>query len=191
MHVLLASAAAADAWALPGCGGSTSWFCTTHPELQGLNPSHLLFMAIPFWVTVIVVSKLAIRPLLKVIEEREKRTEGARAEAADLEARFKERLQAYESRLAETRQKASDERAAIRAAAAAAVDKVLSAARDDAGKAVDQVRATIESERARAREDLKKQAESLAAELAAKALGREIAGGAGAVRASARSEARS
>lgn len=186
MHFLLASAQNAGEWALPWCEGSTSWFCTTHPDLQGLNPSHLLFMMVPFWITVIVVSKLAVKPLLKVIEDREHRTQGARAEAADYEAKFNEKLAAYEARLAETRQKAADERGRIRATTAVEVDKILGTARADAASAVEQVRSAIDVERTKAREDLKTQAEALARELAAKALGREVIGTSGGARATAR-----
>lgn len=176
MPLLLAEAAHFD---LPGCVNNASWFCKTYDDLQGLNPSHLVFMLIPFWITVIVVSRLAVKPLLHVFEEREKRTLGARAEAAEFETKFNERLKTYEARIAESRQRASDERAKIRAAAAVEVDKILTAAREDAGKAVDQVRTSIEAERVKARAELTKQAETLASELAAKALGREIGAAAG------------
>ena len=189
--IVLAAASAAR-WDLPWCAGSEHWFCRTHTELQGLNPSHLVMMVIPFWITVFVVWNKAIKPLLHVIEEREARTEGARAEAADFEAKFNERLKAYEARVAEARQKASDERGRIRAGATAEVDKILTAAREDATKAIEQVRAGITVERTKAADDLKKQAESLAAELAGKALGRDLAGTSAASRpAGARTEARS
>lgn len=189
--IVLAAATAAE-WDLPWCVGVDNFFCTTHTDLQGLNPSHLVVMVIPFWITVFVVWTKAIKPLLHVIEEREARTEGARAEAADFEAKFNERLKAYESRVAEARQKASDERGRIRAGAAAEVDKILGAAREDAAKAIEQVRAGITVERTKAADELKKQAESLAAELAGKALGRDVGGAAAASRpAGARSEARS
>jgi F-type H+-transporting ATPase subunit b len=186
MHFLLASAQNAGDWALPWCEGSSNWFCTSHPALQDLNPSHLVFMMVPFWVTVVVVSKLAIKPLLRVIEEREHRTQGARAEAADYEAKFNEKLAAYEARLAETRQKAADERGRIRATTAVEVDKILGAARADATTAVEQVRSAIDVERTKAREELKTQAESLARELATKALGRDVVGTSGGARATAR-----
>lgn len=189
--IVLAAANTAE-WDLPWCAGSEHWFCQTHAGLQNLNPSHLVVMMIPFWITVFVVWNKAVKPLLHVIEEREARTVGARAEAADFEVKFNERLTAYEARLAEARQKAGEERARIRAIAAAEVDKVLTAAREDASKAIEQVRAGIGVERTKAADDLKKQAESLASELAEKALGRDVSGGAGAARAAgARSEARS
>lgn len=177
MHFLLAAADAAGPWALPFCEGSPHWFCRTHDDLQGLNPSHLVFMMIPFWITVFVVAKFAVKPILHVIEEREKRTIGARAEAEDFEKRFNERMTAYDTRLADARQKASDERARTRALAAAQVEKILSGARGDASKTVDDVRSAVATERTKAREDLKKQAETLATDLAGKALGRELGSG--------------
>lgn len=184
-HLLLAASAATS-------DPSAHWFFRTYPEFQGLNPSHLVFLLVPFWITVFFVSRFAVRPLMHVLEEREAKTEGARAEAADFEAKFNEKLKAYEARLAETRQKASDERARIRQSAAVEVEKILGAARDEATKAVDDVRAGIDAERGKAREELKKSAEALAAELASKALGRDVKGTAPARGgAPARSEARS
>ena len=191
MHFLLASAEAAGPWALPWCEGSSHWFCRTHDNLQGLNPSHLVFMMIPFWITVFVVSRFAVKPILHVIEEREKRTIGARAEAEDFEKKFNERMTAYETRLADARQKASDERSRTRALAAVQVEKILSAARADASKTVDDVRGSVATERTKAREELKKQAETLANDLAGKALGRDLGGSTSRGGAPVRTEARS
>lgn len=169
MLALAAAAAAGEAgiWC-------DSWFCQTWPEYQGVNFSHIVFMAVPFFVSLVVLYTLAIKPLMKVIEEREHRTEGARAEAAELEAKFNERLVAYEARLAETRQKAADERSAVRKQASVEEERVLSSARNDASKVVEDVRVAVESERVRVRADLRRQAETLAQELAEKALGREF-----------------
>ena len=172
-HVL---AAAASEMA-PLCEG---WFCQTYPQFQGLNPSHLVIMMIPFWISLFLVNKWAVQPLRRVLEEREARTEGARAEAADFESKFKDRLAAWESRLAETRAIAKEERQRIRKDQAAEEERILGTARDEAAKIVDEVRAAIDAERVRVRGELKKQAEALARELATAALGREIKGDGGA-----------
>ena len=171
MLALLSSAAVSSS--------SDHWFFKTYPEYLGANPSHIAFMMIPFFVTVVVVYHLAIKPLMHVLEEREHRTLGARAEAAELEGKFMERLKAWETRVSETRAKAAEERARTRKEAGAEEEKVLNAARHDAQAAVNEVRTQVETERVRVRADLRKQAEQLAHELAEKALGREIAGGAG------------
>lgn len=163
--------------AAPITSSSDHWFFKSYPEYLGANPSHIAFMMIPFFVTVVVVYHLAIKPLMHVLEEREHRTLGAREEAAELEGKFNERLKAWEARLAETRAKSAEERARIRKEAIAEEEKVLNAARNDAQTAVNEVRAQVETERVRVRADLRKQAEALAHELAEKALGREIAGG--------------
>lgn len=155
----------------PLCDG---WFCQTYEQFQGLNPSHLVLMMVPFWVSLYFVNRWAVQPLRHVIEEREHKTEGARAEAAELETKFKERLSAWETRLGETRALAKEERQKIRKIQAAEEEKILGVARDEAAKVVDEVRVSIEQERVRVRSELKKQAETLANELAEKALGRPI-----------------
>ncbi|HVO30513.1 MAG TPA: ATP synthase F0 subunit B [bacterium] len=165
--LILASEAIAEASAGP-------WWSKTYPEFLGLNPSHVVFMMVPFWVSLISTWFLAIKPVMKVIEEREHRTEGARAEAAELEIKFNERLSAYETRLNETKQKAAEERQRIRKEAIAAEEKILSAARTDAAKELEKVRSAVEAERTRVRAELGTQAEALARELATKALGRDL-----------------
>ena len=167
------------------------WFTKTYPDYQNVNPSHIVLMMIPFWWTVIVTWFLAIKPILKVIEERERRTIGARDEAAEYQAKFGDRLKAYEERIASAHAKAIEERKKVRTAASQEEDQILSAARADAQKTVDEVRAAIDAERVKARAELRAQAEKLAQELAEKALGREIGGGNSPVRGGARSEVRS
>lgn len=155
-----------------------SWFFKTYEEYQGINPSHVVYMMVWFWISLIAFWMIAGRKLVQVIEERESRTEGARAQAADFEAKFNERLQAYEERLAIARGQATDERNKIRRDATSEESNLLSAAREEATKVVEQVRSQIEQERTRVRGELKAQAEKLAVEMAEKALGRDL-GGAG------------
>ncbi len=168
-------------------GGSDSWFFKTYPEFLNLNPSHVIFMMVPFWVTVVSTWFLAIKPILHVLEERESRTQGARTEAAELEVRFNEKLKAYEDRLNATKQKALDERMAIRKIAIEEEGKILGAAHDASSAEVEKVRKEVDAERTRVRSELGATAELLARELAEKALGREITGSAGAARAGVRS----
>ena len=155
-----------------------SWFFKTYEQYQGVNPSHIAYMMVWFWVSLIAFWLIAGKRLVQVIEERESRTEGARAEAAEFESKFNDRLKAYEERVAAARGQATEERNRIRRDATAEESNVLSAARDEATKVVEQVRAQIEQERTRVRGELKAQAEKLAVEMAEKALGRDL-GGAG------------
>jgi F-type H+-transporting ATPase subunit b len=171
--------------------GDMGWFFQTYPEYQNVNPYHIVLMMIPFWWTVIVCWFLAIKPILKVIEERERRTIGARDEAADYEAKFNDRLKAYEERIAEARVRSTEERKKVRDQASREEESILAAARAEAQKRVDDVRTAIEAERVKARTELMAQAEKLAQELAEKALGREIGGGSTPARGGARSEVRS
>lgn len=169
--------AAEEAVAAAGSAGAAPWWNQTYPQYLGLNPLHVVLMMFPFWVSLIASWKLAIQPIMKTLEEREHRTEGARAEAADLEIKLNERLKAWETRLDETKQKAGEERQRIRKDASAAEAKVLAAAHEESATEIEKVRVAVEAERTRARADLGKQAEALARELAEKALGREIGSG--------------
>lgn len=165
--------------AVPAAAEGGSWFTKTYPEFLGLNPSHIVFMMVPFWVSVMSLWFLAIKPILHVIEERETRTEGARAEAADLEVKFNERLAQYEARLNEAKAKAAEDRQKIRKDASIEEEKILGAARDASAAEVEKVRKEVEAERVRVRAELLKTAEVLARELAEKALGRDLTGATG------------
>ncbi len=162
-----------------------------YAQFQNINPFHIVLMMIPFWWTVVFTWQLAIKPLVKVIEERENRTLGARAEAADFETRFNERHKAYEERLASTRKQAAEERARARRETEALAEKALGRAREEAGRTLETVRGEIGAERARVSSELKRHAAELAHELAEKALGREIPSAGGSKRGGARSEVRS
>ncbi|HWP58907.1 MAG TPA: ATP synthase F0 subunit B [Candidatus Acidoferrales bacterium] len=130
----------------------------------------LAFLA--FWF---FFNRLLIKPYLEVVEERERRTDGARAEASQL-AREAEELKAeYEKAIADAAAEAQAIKETIRAEGARIRDETLQRARAEAAGRLQAARATIQRELEAARRQAARDAEELAADMAAKILGRRVA----------------
>jgi len=81
----------------------------------------------------------------------------------------------YDAKLTKAKQRGGEERAKVRAEAAAHERQVLGAARDDAGKTVDAAKLKISRDAGAAKAQLDAQAQTLAKQMAKKILGREVA----------------
>lgn len=127
-----------------------------------------------FLMLVYPTNRLLLQPLVRVLEERERRTAGARAEAArDLEAGAGLQ-QDLEAQLRAARERAQARHAEIAAATQSETRRVLVRAREEAQAEVESMRATIAGELESARGTLRAEANILAREIAAKLLGRPL-----------------
>jgi F-type H+-transporting ATPase subunit b len=127
-----------------------------------------------FVVLILVLKPLLFDPVLKVFEEREKRTEGARAEAREMQEEAGELLRRYEGELEKIHRVASDERDHQRAETAKLEAEILLNARTVSAKIVEDGRKKIETEINAIRFDLGRQSEHLSRDMAARVLGREV-----------------
>lgn len=113
-------------------------------------------------------------PILKVFEEREKRTDGARAEAREMQEEAGELLRRYEAELQKINRVASEERERLRAETTKLEAEILEEARQVVGRFVDEGRTQIEKEAQAIRFDLGRQSEQVSREIAERVLGREV-----------------
>ncbi|MEZ4294282.1 MAG: ATP synthase F0 subunit B [Polyangiaceae bacterium] len=127
-----------------------------------------------FTFFVVLLKPLLFDPLMKVFEEREKRTDGAKAEAREMDKQAAELLTEYEAELEKIRREASREREELRAETAKLEAKIMAEARAEAARILEQGKARIEATMAEMRDDLAKQTPALAAEIASRVLGREV-----------------
>ena len=141
---------------------------------MAINPWEIAVLSIPFIASILVMNHFLFKPMGRVFEERERRTEGFREEAEELEEKFRVDLERFESHMADARRQASEARANIRKEAAEKQDAIMSAARQDMAETLDAIREEVAKERAEARKDLERRAGELASELAAKVLGRPV-----------------
>lgn len=127
-----------------------------------------------FVVLILALKPLLFDPVLKVFEEREKRTEGARAEARAMQEEAGELLRRYESELEKIHRVAAEERDHLRAETTKLEAEILKEARGVSTRIVEEGRKRIEGEISSIRFDLGRQAEQISREVAARVLGREV-----------------
>lgn len=127
-----------------------------------------------FGVLALVLKPLLFDPVLGLFEERERRTEGARAEARQMQERAGELLRQYERELERVNRVAAEERDRIRAQTAKLEGEILHEARAVATKIVDAGRRQIEEEVHAIKFDLGRESERLARDITGRVLGREV-----------------
>lgn len=133
-----------------------------------------LIQMVLFMGLIMVLKPLLFDPVLKIFEQREIRTDGARAEARRMQEEAGELLRRYEQELERINQVAAEERERLRAETARLEAEILGEAREVTGRVVEEGRARIDKEIGAIRVDLGKQSERLASQLATRVLGREV-----------------
>ncbi len=128
-----------------------------------------------FFITALVATKFLFRPYLKMREERTAGIEGAREEATHMSAQADGQLAEYEVKLSKARGRAEDERRKLRSEASAHEREVLDKTHAEAVAAREAARKQITSQTETARAELKPRASEIAAAVASKLLGREVA----------------
>ncbi len=127
-----------------------------------------------FTMFIIVFKPLLFDPLLRVFEERERRTEGAKKEAREMDERAGELLTKYEAELEKVRRTAGVERERLRAETAKLEAQIMAEARAETAKILDAGKARIAAEVAELRRELERSRPDLAADIASRVLGREV-----------------
>lgn len=139
------------------------------PEMRLVALNLLLFV-----ILIYPVNRLLVQPLLRVLDERERRTAGAEGEVEALRSDARAARAALEAGLLEARARAQARRAAILSAGETDERAVLDAARNDAASNVESVRSAVQGELEAARAALGGDTRELAREAAARILGRPL-----------------
>jgi len=134
----------------------------------------VLAQMVLFCVLILVLKPLLFDPVMRVFEERERRTEGARAEARRLQEEAGELLQEYEQALDRVREVASQERDRLRTETSQLEGEILAKAHANAARVVAEGRQRIEQELTRLQAELERESERIASRMAASVLGREV-----------------
>ena len=127
-----------------------------------------------FGLFVGLMKPLLFDPLLRVFEERERRTEGAKKEAREMDAAAGEILTRYEAELAKVHHEAGLEREKHRAETARLEAKIMAEARAETTQIVEAGKARIAAEVAALRQELEQTKPELAAQIASRIIGREM-----------------
>jgi F-type H+-transporting ATPase subunit b len=123
---------------------------------------------------IVILRPLLFEPVLRVFEERERRTEGARASARDMQEVAGQLLVQYEQELARVHEVARQERDRARAETAKVEAAMMAEARAAAGAILDKGRALIHEQRRQIEFALGRESERLARNLAEAVLGRSL-----------------
>jgi F-type H+-transporting ATPase subunit b len=153
--------------ALPGTALAAGLNLVPNWSLVALNVAIFLLLVYP-------TNRFVLQPIVRVLEERERRTSGARAAAArDLEtgAALQQDL---EARLRAAREQAQARYAEVSAGTQGEARRLLGRAREEAHAEVETVRGAIAGELEQARRALRAESNELAREIAAKLLGRPL-----------------
>lgn len=148
-----------------------------HAAEGGLEifPDWRVGILIAFFVLLILpVNALLFRPLLRVLDERHARIEGARERATSLARRADEVLAQYESAVSEARESAEQDRRGRLDEARRDQTRATAAARAEAERELARARSEVEAALAQARDQLRREAEPLARAAAAQVLGRSL-----------------
>jgi F0F1-type ATP synthase membrane subunit b/b' len=144
------------------------------PPLIDIDGTVLLQFGL-FVLLYILLRYVLFAPYLRMRADRDRGIAGARNQAHEMEAKARAIVTDYDAKLGRAKQRGADERARVRSEAAARERQILGAARDEAGKALEQARARVADDAKTARAQLEAQSAALARTIAKKIIGREVA----------------
>jgi F-type H+-transporting ATPase subunit b len=135
----------------------------------------ILYQVILFVLLWLILSKVLFRPYLRLLEEREHKTTGAQHDSSDLEHEGARLRAEYEEKIKAAQSAAYGEKERSVQAARVEREKVLSQARDEATQVLERARQEIAQALAAERRLAAAEATSIAAAIASKVLGRNVA----------------
>jgi len=127
-----------------------------------------------FFLLFLLLKPMLFDPMIKLFEEREKRTGGAKQDATDLYKEADAKMAEYEERVLTVKREAGAERDRIRAEGQKKEQAILATVRDETNKLVDDGRARIAKEREALKGELGTVSQQLARDIASRVLGREV-----------------
>lgn len=127
-----------------------------------------------FILLFLVLKPMLFDPMLKLFEERERRTGGAKDDARQLYADADEKMAQYEAQVTVVKQKAGDERDRIRQEGQKREQAILTRVRTETDAMLHGGRTRIQDEREKLKTELGTLSTQLARDIAARVLGREV-----------------
>ncbi len=125
-----------------------------------------------FVLLMFLLEPLLFRPVLRVFALREERTEGAKAQARELDERAGEIYQRYQRELERVNRVAAEERDRVRAETSKLEAEILREARASVAKVVEDGRKQLAAEMTRIRFDLGRESERLSHDIVERVAGR-------------------
>jgi F-type H+-transporting ATPase subunit b len=127
-----------------------------------------------FGLFIVILRPVLFEPMMKLFEEREKRTDGTRGEARKMDEKAASLVAKFEGEVEKVRHAANVERDRLRAETAKLEARILAEAKDSSNAIIEKGRAQIATEVAALRAELAAARPQLAEQIASKILGREV-----------------
>ncbi len=134
----------------------------------------LLVQIINFLVLMFILNIVLYKPLMNIMEERQRRIDETNNEARILEETIEKKIADYEERLRQARSEAVEQREEIKQQGVDAAKGILAQARNEVSEMIQGFKAKVESEKEEALKTLKRQTFQIAVEIAEKVLGRSV-----------------
>jgi len=134
----------------------------------------IFLQAANFIVLMLILNSILYRPLRDILNRRRQEVDGGHGRARELESQINEKMNRYQEQLQQAKLKGSEEKAALRTAAAREESEVLAAAHQSASEQLQSIKGRVQEEAEAARLALRAEAETLAAHVATKVLGRAL-----------------
>ena len=130
----------------------------------------VLYQIIGYAVFLIIIHYLLRNPVLKLLDERDRRTNGKRAEAEKIEATIASGIEDYEARLKDATLQGMEERGKIKEEALADEQVIIEKAKEEADSYLEGIKGEIASSKTQALGDLMKETRTFSREIADKVL---------------------
>lgn len=134
----------------------------------------ILVQIIAFLVLWFLLDRLLFGPFLGLVEERERRTEGTKAEATTLSAEGERLRSEYERAIENAEEEGRKLREALLEQGREVQERLLAGAREESSKLLQTVRDELQRAVQREREVAVREAEEIARQMAEKVLGRRL-----------------
>ncbi len=138
-----------------------------------LNQTLIIQLAIVLGLAVIL-SQLAFKPFLQVLQKRRERIDGAERRALELQQRASELMTRYREAMAGAQAQGAAIREEIRKGSLAQETQILQKAMEEANQMIGRIKTEIASQTEQARATLQAKAQTLSREIAEKILGRSL-----------------
>jgi F-type H+-transporting ATPase subunit b len=135
----------------------------------------IVYQIILFLLLWLILSRVLFRPYVSLLEERERKTSGARHDTADLEQAGARLKAEYDEKIAHAQAAGGATKEAILQEARQLRERLLGQARQEAASSLDGVRREVETQMTRERQLAATEAALVAQQMVGKILGRELA----------------
>jgi F-type H+-transporting ATPase subunit b len=139
-----------------------------------IYPGLLVVQGLIFLVVAVLLTKILFKPILKIIREREERTEGFLTQADQVGEKAEKTLEQYNEKFRQARKDALELKRKIILEGAAKREDTIEKARKEAQGFLEEMRKEIASEAVQTKKTLHQQVDALGQIMAQKALGRSV-----------------